>query len=127
MGDGTFAGLVNLARVVGGLPRQQWRYAVAAHFDQMLPPGGRPRIPEDLEDELYLRLVSASAIEPGWTDRVPEFVPGVLTAPATYAGTAVAMHFDIDSLGVPWAKLTRMGLGEPAPPRGQGRARATAR
>ena len=41
---------------------------------------------------------------------MPEFVPGVLTAPATYAGTAVAMHFDIDSLGVPWAELTRMGL-----------------
>ena len=110
VGDGTFAGLVNLARVVGDLPRQQWRYAVAAHFDQMLLPGGRPEIPEDLEDELYLRLVSASATEPGWTDRMPEFVQGVLAAPATYSGTAVAMHFDIDSLGVPWAELTRMGL-----------------
>jgi hypothetical protein len=83
---------------------------VAAHFDQMLPPGGRPTIPENLEDELYLRLVSASAIEPSWRDQVPEFVPGVLTAPATYTGRAVAMHFDIDSLGVPWAELSRMGL-----------------
>ncbi|MEV5966011.1 hypothetical protein AB0L70_29860 [Kribbella sp. NPDC051952] len=110
VGDGTFAGLVNLARTVGGLPRQRWRDAVAAHFDQMFPPGGRPAIPEDLEAELYLRLVSASAIEPSWTDRVPEFVPGVLIAPATYAGTAVAMHFDIDRLGVPWDEMTRMGL-----------------
>jgi hypothetical protein len=101
---------VNLARTVGDLPRQQWRDAVATHFDQMLPPGGRPTIPENLEDELYLRLVSASAIEPSWRDQVPEFVPGVLTAPATYAGRAVAMHFDIDSLGVPWAELSRMGL-----------------
>ncbi|TDW22102.1 hypothetical protein EV650_0934 [Kribbella kalugense] len=108
--DGPFAGLVNLARTVGELPRQRWRDAVAAHFDQMLPPGGRPRIPEDLESELYLRLVSASAIEPGWRDRVPEFLPGLLTVPATYAGTAVAMHFDIDSLGAPWAELSRMGL-----------------
>lgn len=110
VGDGPSAGLVNLARTVGGLPRQLWRDAVTAHFDQMLPPGERPRIPEDLEGELYLRLVSASAIEPGWRDRVPEFVPGVLTAPATYTGRAVAMHFDIDSLGVPWAELSRMGL-----------------
>lgn len=110
VGDGPSAGLVNLARTVGGLPRQLWRDAVASHFDQMIPPGERPRIPENLEDELYLRLVSASAIEPGWRDGVPEFVPGVHAVPATYAGRAVAMHFDIDSLGVPWAGLSRMGL-----------------
>jgi hypothetical protein len=109
-GDGPSAGLVNLARTVGDLPRQQWRDAVTAHFDQMLPPGSRPSIPENLEDELYLRLVSASAIEPSWRDRVPEFVPGVLTAPATYTGRAVAMHFDIDSLGAPWSELSRIGL-----------------
>ncbi|WP_329000104.1 hypothetical protein OHA18_37450 [Kribbella sp. NBC_00709] len=110
VGDGPSAGLVNLARTVGDLPRQQWRDAVSSHFDQMLPPGGGPMVPEDLENELYLRLVNASAIEPGWRDQVPEFVPGVLTAPATCAGRAVAMHFDINSLGVPWAEVRRMGL-----------------
>jgi hypothetical protein len=104
------AGLANLARTVAGLPRQQWRSAVAAHFGQMLPPGERPMVPDDLENELYLRLVCAATIERGWTDRVPEFVPGVVTAPATYTGRAVAMHFDIDSLGVPWEEITRMGL-----------------
>jgi hypothetical protein len=109
-GDAPSAGLVNLARTVGGLPRQQWRSAVAAHFDQMLPSGERPMVPEDLENELYLRLVCAATIQRGWTDRVPEFVPGVVTAPATYTGRAVAMHFDIDSLGVPWDEITRMGL-----------------
>lgn len=108
--DGMFAGLVNLARTVAGLPRQQWRSAVAAHFDQMVPPGGPPTIPEDLEGELYLRLVCASTIESDWAERVPEFVPGVLTAPATYIGRSVAMHFDIDSLGVPWEEAARMGL-----------------
>ncbi|RZT16742.1 hypothetical protein EV649_4275 [Kribbella sp. VKM Ac-2569] len=110
MDDTPSAGLANLARTVSGLPRQQWRSAVAAHFDQMLPPGERPMVPEDLENELYLRLVCAATIDPGWTDRVPEFVPGVVTAPATYTGRAVAMHFDIDSLGVPWEEITRMGL-----------------
>lgn len=110
VGAAPSAGLANLARTVSGLPRQQWRSAVAAHFDQMLPPGERPMVPEDLENELYLRLVCAATIERSWTDRVPEFVPGVVTAPATYTGRAVAMHFDIDSLGVPWEEITRMGL-----------------
>ncbi|WP_327635427.1 hypothetical protein OHB24_36285 [Kribbella sp. NBC_00482] len=110
VGDVPSAGLANLARTVSGLPRQQWRSAVAAHFDQMLPAGERPMVPEDLENELYLRLVCAATIERGWTDGVPEFVPGVVTAPATYTGRAVAMHFDIDSLGVPWEEITRMGL-----------------
>jgi hypothetical protein len=108
--QGMFAGLANLARTVAALPRQQWRSAVAAHFDQMVFPGGRPMIPDDLEGELYLRLVRASTIEPDWAKRVPEFVPGVVTAPATYAGRAVAMHFDLDSLGVPWEEATRIGL-----------------
>ena len=110
VGDTPSAGLANLARTVSGLPRQQWRSAVAAHFDQMLPPGERPMVPEDLENELHLRLVCAATIDRGWTDRVPEFVPGVLIAPATCTGRAVAMHFDLDSLGVPWEEITRMGL-----------------
>jgi len=108
--DGMFAGLANLARRVAGLPRQQWRSAVAEHFDQMTAAGAPPPIPDDLENELYLRLVCAATITPEWAERVPEFVPGVLTAPATYAGRAVAMHFDVDSLGVPPEEITRMGL-----------------
>ena len=108
--DGMFAGLANLARTVAALPRQRWRCAVAAHFDQMAAPDRPASVPDDLESELYLRLVCASTIEPSWAERVPDFVPGVLTVPATYAGRAVAMHFDTDSLGVDWQEITRMGL-----------------
>ncbi|MET7280535.1 hypothetical protein ABZS29_20020 [Kribbella sp. NPDC005582] len=107
--DGMVAGLVNLARTVGGLPRQRWRAAVAAHFDQM-GDGSLPTVPENLDNELYLRLVDAAGIQTDWLDRVPEFVPGVVTAPATYTGRAVAMHFDLDSLGIPWHDITRIGL-----------------
>jgi len=108
---GVFAGLANLARAVAGIPRQRWRSAVAAHFDQMAAyPDGPPPVPDDPENELYLRLVCARTIEPSWAQRVPEFVPDVLTVPATYAGRAVAMHFDVDSLGVTWEEATRMGL-----------------
>ncbi|MFF1823429.1 hypothetical protein ACFVWG_39370 [Kribbella sp. NPDC058245] len=109
-GEGMTAGLANLARTVGGLPRQQWRAAVAAHFDQMGPGGERPAIPEDLENELYLRLVDASSINPDWAGRVPTLVPGLLTAPATYTGRAVAMHFDVGSLGLSWSEINRIGL-----------------
>jgi hypothetical protein len=108
--DGMVAGLANLARTVAGLPRQQWRSAVAEHFDQMTAPDGPPPIPDDLENELYLRLVCASTIKPTWAERMPEFAPGVLIVPATYAGRAVAMHFDLDRLGVTQEEATRMGL-----------------
>ncbi|GAA1676317.1 hypothetical protein GCM10009745_19420 [Kribbella yunnanensis] len=107
---GMSAGLMNLARTVSGLPRQQWRAAVAAHFDQMAPGGAPPAVPEDLDNELYLRLVDASTINPEWAERVPEFVPGLRMAPATYAGRSVAMHFDVDSLGLPWQDINRIGL-----------------
>lgn len=108
--DGPQAGLANLARTVAALPRQQWRDAVAAHFDQMLPAGQRPMVPDDLERELYLRLVCAATVDPSYAEGVPEFVPGVRIAPSTYVGRAVAMHFDVNSLGVPWDEVTRMGL-----------------
>jgi len=109
-GDGMIAGLTNLARTVGGLPRQQWRAAVAAHFAQMAPGGRPPAVPQDLENQLYLRLTEACTVPAEWAGRVPEFVPGLLIAPATYVGRAVAMHFDLDSLGLPWPEVNRIGL-----------------
>lgn len=108
--DGVSAGLANLARTVADLPRQRWHSAVAAHFDQLTSPNRPPPIPDDLENELYLRLVCAATIDPEMAQGVPEFAPGVLTVPATYVGRGVAMHFNIESLGVPREEATRMGL-----------------
>jgi hypothetical protein len=108
--DGMTAGLMNLALTVAGLPRQRWRAAVTAHFDQITSPDSPPPIPDDLENELYLRLVCAATIDPEMSEGVPEFAPGLLTVPATYVGRAVAMYFDIESLGVPRQEATRMGL-----------------
>jgi hypothetical protein len=107
---GATAGLGNLALTVANLPRQQWRSAVEAHFDQMPSLHERPPLPDDLEKELYLRLVCADTIDPEMGKGTPEFMPGILTVPATYMGRAVAMHFDIDSLGVSRAEATRLGL-----------------
>lgn len=108
--DGASAGLGNLSRTVADLPRQRWHSAVAAHFDQLTSPDGPPPIPDDLENELYLRLVCAATIDPEMSEGVPEFAPGVLTVPATYVGRGVAMHFNIESLGLPREEATRMGL-----------------
>lgn len=110
MPDSASAGLMNLARTVADLPRQRWGSAVAAHFDQLPSPHGPPQLPDDLENELYLRLVCAATIDPEMSEGVPEFAPGVLIVPATYVGRAVAMHFDGDSLGMPREEATRMGL-----------------
>lgn len=107
---GASAGLGNLARTVAGLPRQQWRSAVAAHFDQMTSPHEPPPIPDNLESEVYVRLVSADAIDPEMSRGTPEFVPGVLTVPATYVGRSVAMYFDLNHLGLPREEATRLGL-----------------
>ncbi|TDW22002.1 hypothetical protein [Kribbella kalugense] len=83
---------------------------MAVHFDQLPSPGGPPPVPDDLEKELYLRLVRAATIDPEMGKHVPEFAPDVLMVPATYVGRGVAMHFDIDSLGVSWEEASRMGL-----------------
>lgn len=108
--DGMTAGLGNLALTVADLPRQRWRAAVTAHFDQITSPDWPPPIPDDLENELYLRLVCAATIDPEMSEGVPEFAPGVLTVPATYVGRAVAMHFNLESLGVQREEATRIGL-----------------
>lgn len=107
---GATAGLMNLALTVADLPRQQWRSAVEAHFDQMTSLHEPPPLPDDLEKELYLRLVCADTIDPEMRKGTPEFVPGVLAVPATYVGRAVAMHFDIDSLGLSREEATGLGL-----------------
>lgn len=108
--DRVSAGLMNLARRVAELPRQLWRAAVAEHFDQMPASAMPPLIPDDLENELYLRLVCASTIDPGMAEGTPEFMPGVLTVPATYTGRAVAMHFNVENLGISREEATRTGL-----------------
>jgi hypothetical protein len=104
------AGLGNLALKVAGLPRQQWRAAVNDHFDQMPMLSELLTPPDDLENKLYLRLVCAAAQDPATVRDAPEFVPGLVTAPALYAGRAVAMYFDVSRLGITLEEATRIGL-----------------
>lgn len=108
--DQPTAGLGNLALKVAGLPRQQWRAAVNDHFDQMPMLSELLTPPEDLENKLYLRLVCAAAQDPATVRDAPEFLPGLVTAPALYAGRAVAMYFDVNHLGITLEEATRIGL-----------------
>jgi hypothetical protein len=107
---GMRAGLGNLALKVADLPRQLWRAAVNDHFDQMPRFDDIATVPDDLENELYLRVACAANQSPEMVRDAPEFVPGVVTVPATYVGRAVAMHFDVDRLGLTRERATRIGL-----------------
>lgn len=108
--DQPTAGLGNLALKVASLPRQQWRSAVSDHFDQMPTLSELLTPPTDLENKLYLRLVSADTCDPDTVRNAPEFLPGLVTAPAVYAGRAVAMYFDVNQLGITLDEATRIGL-----------------
>jgi hypothetical protein len=111
-GTGLVAGLTNLARTVSGHRRRRWREIVGAHFDQVAGSlrDGPPLPPADPAAEVYLRLVSARALPPDWSGSLPEFVPGVLTVPATYADGAVAMHLEPDSLGLSGVEAVEAGI-----------------
>lgn len=110
--DGLVAGLTNLARTVSGHRRRRWREIVGSHFDQVAGSvrAGPPLPPVDPAKEVYLRLVSARSLPPDWGASLPEFVPGVVRVPATYADGAVAMHLDPDQLGLTAAEAVEAGL-----------------
>jgi hypothetical protein len=108
--DGMRAGLGNLALKVADLPRQQWHAEVSDHFDQMPRPDEVMRVPDNLENELYLRVACAAHHHPDVVRDAPEFVPGVVTVPAVYAGRAVAMYFDAGRLGLARERASQIGL-----------------
>jgi hypothetical protein len=110
--DGLVAGLTNLARAVSGHRRRHWREIVTAHFDQLAGSLQEqpPDLPGDLDQRLYLRLVSRDGIPDEWAVTCPEFVPGLLCVPSTHTDHAVSMHFDLDRLGMTRDEATVTGL-----------------
>jgi hypothetical protein len=111
-GSGLVAGLTNLARTVAGHRRHRWPQLVATHFDQLATSlrHGPPAPPVDPVSELYLRLVPAASLPPDWSATAPEFVPGLLTVPATQANGMVAMHLRPEDFGMSRAEATEAGL-----------------
>lgn len=110
--SGLVAGLTNLARVVAGHRQQHWPQVVAAHFDRLVTGlrHGPPPAPVDPQAELYLRLVPASALPPSWSATAPEFVPGLLSVPATQRDGMVSLHLAPEEFGLSRAEATAAGL-----------------
>ncbi|TCN40925.1 hypothetical protein EV644_105210 [Kribbella orskensis] len=106
------AGLSNLARIVAGERRDRWPQVVGEHFDQLASTlrHGPPPLPADPRRELYQRLTPSNLVQPSWTSQAPEFVPGLLSVPATYTDGTITMYFDPSDLGMTWSEAEQAGL-----------------
>lgn len=107
------AGLTNLARIVAGLRPDHWPRLVGEHFDRLAQTlrNGPPPIPADPQHELLQRLVPRDVLEPRLIGSAPEFVPGLLSVPATSTDGMITMYFDpVANLGLTWAEAESCGL-----------------
>jgi hypothetical protein len=110
-GSGMVAGLSNLARIVGQQRPDCWPQLVGEHFDHLVTTLLHgPPLTKDPEQELYQRLTPSSTLDPGWTSQAAEFVPGLLSVPATNTDGTITMYFDPSDLGMTWAAAEQAGL-----------------
>ncbi|GAA1640036.1 hypothetical protein GCM10009744_32170 [Kribbella alba] len=105
-------GLTNLARAVSAHSRHRWPQLVEEHLAHLASSllHGPPPPPADPERELFLRLAAARSLPPEWTASAPEFLPGLLSVPATHENGMVAMHLDPSDFGMTWPEAQRIGL-----------------
>lgn len=112
--DGHFeAGLSNLARIVAGQRPDHWPRLVGEHFDLLAHTlrHGPPPLPADPSRELIQRLTPRDSHEPLMLASAPEFVPGLVSVPATSTDGMIAMYFDpVADLGLTWAEAESHGL-----------------
>ncbi|WP_433165580.1 hypothetical protein [Kribbella sp. CA-247076] len=110
--DGPLLGLSNLARAVSHHEEHRWPAMVEQHFTQLLRRLrlGPPEPPDDPERELIQRLAPRHALSPGWTADRPDFLPGLVSIPATSQDGVVTMYLDPGDLGLTWSAAERFGL-----------------
>ncbi|WBQ04635.1 hypothetical protein [Kribbella sp. CA-293567] len=107
------AGLTNLARIVAGQRPDHWPRLVGEHFDRLAHAvrHGPPPAPADPRRELLQRLAVKDSLEPRLTSSAPEFVPGLLSVPATTTDGTITMYLDPETdLGLSWAAAESYGL-----------------
>jgi hypothetical protein len=109
---GPILGLSNLARSVSKNEEHRWPAMVEEHFVQLLQclRNGPPLPPTDPERELIQRLVPRGALPVDWTADRPDFLPGLLSVPATAHDGVVTMYLDPSDFGLTWADAERIGL-----------------
>jgi hypothetical protein len=110
--DGPILGLSNLARAVSNYEEDRWPTLVEEHFAQLLQRLrlGPPLPPTDPERELIQRLVPRSALPAEWTTDRTDFLPGLLSVPATAQDGVVTMYLDPSDFGLTWSDAERFGL-----------------
>lgn len=109
---GPVLGLSNLARVLSRHEEHRWPAIIEEHFVQILQRlrHGPPQPPTDPERELIQRLVPRDALPADWTAGRPEFLPGLLSVPATAHDGVVTMYLDPSDFGLTWPEAERIGL-----------------
>ena len=109
---GAILGLSNLARAVSKHEEHRWPDMIEEHFVQLLQrlQHGPPLPPTDPERELIQRLVPRGALPADWTEDRPDFLPGLLSVPATAQDGVVTMFLDPSDFGLTWADAERIGL-----------------
>ena len=110
--DGPILGLSNLARAVSRFEEHRWPALVEEHFLHLLDRlrQGPPLPPTDPERELIQRLVPRDALPPEWSADRADFVPGLLSIPATAQDGVVTMFLDPSDFGVTGSDAERFGL-----------------
>jgi hypothetical protein len=107
------AGLTNLARIVANERPHHWPRLVAEHFERLataLRNGAGPP-PADPQTQLLQRLAARDTLDPRLSGAAPEFVPGLLSVPATSSEGAITMYFDPErDLGLTWTEAESYGL-----------------
>ena len=109
---GPVLGLSNLARILSRYEEQHWPALVEEHFVELLHRlrQGPPAPPADPERELIQRLVPRDALPTDWTLDRPDFVPGLVSVPATIDDDVVTMYLDPSDFGLTWSETERIGL-----------------
>ncbi|MEV8378563.1 hypothetical protein AB0P21_37840 [Kribbella sp. NPDC056861] len=107
------AGLTNLARIVAGQRPHHWPRLVGEHFDRLAHAvrHGPPPLPADPQRELLQRLAVKDSLDPRLLDAAPEFVPGLVSVPATSTNGTITMYFAPETdLGLSWSTAESYGL-----------------
>lgn len=111
-GSGPVLGLSNLARTLSRYAEDHWPDLIEEHFVQLLGcvRHGPPAPPADPERQLIQRLVPREALPADWTADRPDFLPGLLSVPATVEDGIVTMFLEPSDLGLTWSAAEHLGL-----------------
>ncbi|MEU4289941.1 hypothetical protein AB0E63_17110 [Kribbella sp. NPDC026596] len=105
-------GLSNLARTLSRYGEHDWPALIKEHFTQILQQlrHGPPDPPTDPERQLIQRLVPRHALPDNWTADRPDFVPGLVSVPATVNEDVVTMYLNPPDFGLTWSTAEHFGL-----------------